>query len=143
MWNERKDSVKKSLFLFGAAAVLMLLGAGCASLSLPGGCYLPGDERGDYAIVYQKLIFLHMRAPENSPGQTAFWDWAGSYSIGDGGKLELDMDTQTRKLWDFYYNFRVQGGMILVDDLSTRNTYPLRIERQKLRNEVMQFQSMQ
>ena len=52
------------------------------------------------------------------------------------------MDTPTRKLWDFYYNFRMQGGMILVDDLSTRTTYPLRIERQKLRNEVMQFEGM-
>ena len=134
--------MKKSLFLFGAIAALMLGGAGCASVGLPNGRYLPAEERGDYEIVYQDLIFLHMRAPENSPGQTAFWDWAGSYSVGDGGKLELDMDTPTRKLWDFYYNFRMQGGMILVDDLSTRTTYPLRIERQKLRNEVMQFEGM-
>lgn len=135
--------MKKNLSFAGIVTIFMLMTSGCTFVGLPNGRYLPVEDQGEYAIVYQDLIFLHMRAPEGSPGQTAFWDWGGSYSIGEGGKLELDMDNANKKLWNFYYNFRMQGGVIVVDDLNTRTAFPLRRERQKLRNEVMQFPGMQ
>ncbi len=131
----------KKIWLF-CSVVVMLVTAGCSSVGLPDGRYLPAEDRGEYAIVYQDLIFLHMRAPDSYSGQYAFWDWGGSYSVGDDGILDLKMDNQTMKLWRFYYSFRMQGGMIMVEDFSTRKSYPMQIERKKLRNEVMQFDNM-
>ena len=100
---------------------------GCEVIRLNNGKYettLPG--RSDFAAVYGDLIILRLRNPENETGtENGYWDWGGKYSIRDGYLVELDMDRQTARKWNFYYELRRQDNGIRVIDHRAENAYQL------------------
>ncbi len=108
------------LFAVSAFAVLMLTLAGCSSPRMPDGRY--STANGDYVLVNNDLVFLHISAPQENPSAWAYWDWAGGYSLTPEGQLTMDMDQNKWKIWSFYYAFQYKDKAIRVTDKS--NTYP-------------------
>ena len=100
---------------------------GCSQLTLATGKYetsLPGRE--DFAAIYDDLIFIRVREPNDDPSQNSYWDWAGNFDIEDDGHIILKMDKSTARKWNFHYDFYRRDGMITVYDLSAENSYNLR-----------------
>ena len=115
------------------AAVALL--AGCSAVNLPTGKYdgsLTGRE--DFAVVFEDLIFIHVKSPEDAPGKLMYWDWAGKYEVDSDGEIELDMDKLTKKRWKFYYNFLKHRDGISVNDLSNNTGFRLRYISPSLRS---------
>lgn len=95
------------------AGVLLSL-AGCAS-QLPEGRY-SASGRGDYILVNNDLIFLHITTPQSNSSPFAFWDWAGDYSLAKDGVLTMKMDSEQWRKWNFYYTFLYEKNAIRVID---------------------------
>ncbi len=111
------------------AAVAMLV-AGCSSPRLANGKYesrIPGQD--DYIIVYDDLVFLHIKTPDNLPERQTYWTWAGKYSISDSGELDFDMNDELKKKWRFSYTFVNQQGGVVLNDWGTRTGRMLYYER--------------
>ncbi|MPN35838.1 hypothetical protein SDC9_183340 [bioreactor metagenome] len=102
------------IFAVAVFAGVLLSLAGCAS-RLPEGRYsAPGQ--GDYILVNNDLIFLHIATPQSNPSPFAFWDWAGGYSLSKDGNLTMKMDSTLWKKWSFYYSFLYEKNAIRVVD---------------------------
>ena len=102
----------------------LFLIAGCSSIKLQGGKYT-GKERGEFAMVYEDLIFLRVKAGKNIPGSLSYWEWGGKYSIREDGIIELDMDRETARDWRFYYDLRKQDNGIRVIDHRAETSFRL------------------
>lgn len=118
--------------LFALATLLL---AGCASQpNLRTGEYRidrPGRE--DFAAVYEDMIFIHIKSPENVPGTLGYWEWAGKYRVRDDGEIEFDMDRETRRRWRFSYQFLRKKDGIAFNDWEQRTGFLLRYRTPRLR----------
>ena len=120
-------------YLFLSVLATLLL-CGCASEKLRTGEYrIDRSDRGDFAVVYDDLIFLHIESPELAPGNLAYWEWAGKYKLDDNGELELDMDHETQRRWKFYFQFVRKNDGISFNDFAKQTGYLLRYKTPKLR----------
>ena len=121
-------SWKEMFFLFG---VLLML-AGCQSPRLQGGRYL-GRDRGEFAMVYEDLIFLRVKAARNIPGSLSFWEWGGKYSVDpETHRIKLDMERENARLWNFCYNIYSERGAVILQDLTENKRFVLRYETPSL-----------
>jgi hypothetical protein len=112
---------------FAAAAAAAVLFAGCSSPQLDIGEYRAAEKgREDFIVAYQDMVFLQIRAPQYAPGSLEYWNWAGKYSITDGGELVFDMDRETAKRWKFYYTFLRKREGIVLNDLSSNKGHLLK-----------------
>lgn len=117
------------------AAVFML--SGCAETTLRTGEYrITRPDRDDFAVVYDDMIFLHIKSPDLAPGTLAYWEWAGKYKVLDNGEIELDMDRETRRRWKFYYQFLIKNNGMSFNDWAEHKGYLLQYQTPKLRNNV-------
>ena len=114
----------------GFVSMLFLAGlclAGCARVNLrPGEYRIDRSGRDDFAVVYEDLIFIHIKSPENVPGRFAYWEWAGKYRVLDNGEIELDMDRETLRRWKFNYQFLRKKDGISFNDWEQRAGFLLR-----------------
>ena len=121
----------------GFVSLLALAGlflAGCAEPDLrPGEYRIDRPERDDFAVVYGDLIFLHIKSPENVPGPLAYWEWAGRYKVCKNGEIELDMDRETLRRWNFNYQFLRKKDGIGFNDWEQRTGQLLRYRMPKTR----------
>ncbi len=121
-------------FRLFAIAVAALVLSGCAVEPLSSGKFAARlNNRDDYAIVYNDYIFLHIKTPPEIVDRYAYWDWGGTYSIGDDGEILLDMSREERRMWRFNYLFYRQQDGIRVDDLSNSQFFILKPEPRELR----------
>lgn len=126
----------KKLTLLAAVSALFLL-CGCSSQKLNIGVYQSVDSsRDDMAMVYEDMIILQVKSPENSEGALAYWTWGGNYSYDDDGQIILKMDDETRKRWNFYYNFLGRKDGIVINDLTNNTGLVLRYTLPKRRNSI-------
>ena len=117
---------------FAALAALVL--AGCAQPKLrPGEYRIDRSDRNDFAVVYEDMIFLHSRSPENVPGKFAYWEWAGKYQVLKTGEIELDMDHETLRRWKFNYQFLRKKDGISFNDWEQHTGYLLRYRTPEVR----------
>ena len=115
-------------------ALAALLIAGCAQPNLSPGEYridLPG--RDDFAVVYEDLIFIHVKTPESIPDPFAYWEWAGKYRVLDNGAIDFDMDRETRRRWNFSYQFMRKKEGIGFNDWERRVGFVLRYRQPEMR----------
>ena len=109
--------------------------AGCAQPNLNTGEYrIDRPGRNDFAVVYEDLIFIHVRSPENVPGTLAYWEWAGKYRVLENGEIEFDMDRETRRRWKFNYQFLRKNDGISFNDWEQQTGYLLRYRTPELRS---------
>ena len=115
------------MFSLAAAGIAAVLFAGCSSPRLDIGEYRINEKgREDFIVAYQDMIFMQIRCPQYAPGSLEYWNWAGKYSISDGGEIVFDMDRETAKRWNFYFNFLRKREGIVLNDLSTNKGYLLK-----------------
>ena len=115
------------MFSLAAAATAAVLFAGCSSPQLDIGEYRISEAgREDFIVAYQDMIFMQIRSPQYAPGSLEYWNWAGKYSISDGGEIVFDMDRETAKRWKFYFNFLRKRDGIVLNDLSTNKGHLLK-----------------
>ena len=109
--------------------------AGCAQPNLRTGEYrIDRNDRDDFAVVYDDLIFVHVKSPENVPGTLAYWAWAGQYKVLENGEIELDMDHETARRWKFNYQFLRKNDGISFNDWENNTGYLLRYRTPKLKS---------
>lgn len=109
--------------------------AGCSSPNLRTGEYrIDRSGRDDFAVVYEDLIFIHVRSPENVPGTLAYWEWAGKYKVLENGEIELDMDRETLRRWKFNFQFLRKSEGIGINDWEKQTGYVLRYRIPKMRS---------
>ncbi len=126
----------KNMLLFSAFFTLFLL-CGCSSPKLNIGVYQSVDSsRDDMAMVYEDMIILQVKSPENSEGALAYWTWGGKYTYDDDGQITLEMDDETRKRWNFYFNFLGRKDGIVINDLTSNSGLVLRYTVPKRRNSI-------
>lgn len=114
------------------ATVLFTL-TGCTTVLLQGGKY-QGSDRGEFAMVYEDLIFLRVKASKNVPGSLTYWEWGGKYSVDpDTRRVKLDMERETGKLWKFSYNIYAERHAVVLEDLSENKRFYLNYEYPALR----------
>ncbi len=107
--------------------------AGCRNLQLQGGKYT-GKDRGEFAMVYEDLIFLRVKAGKNIPGSLTYWEWGGKYTIDpDSRLLRFDMEREIGKLWKFSYNIYAERNAVVLEDLSEGKRFYLNYEYPALR----------
>lgn len=124
-----------SLALAAAAAAFLMLLAGCSSTPLATGKYqIAEPAREDFAVVYEDLIFLHIKSPDDAPGSLAYWEWAGKYKVEENGVLVFDMDRETLRRWEFYFQFIRNREGLVFNDWANQNGHLLRYHSPKLRN---------
>ena len=124
--------MKKVCRVFFLGAMLFVL-SGCRTVLLQGGKY-SSRARGEFAMVYNDMIFLRVKAAKNIPGSLTYWEWGGKYSVDpDTGRLRFDMDTETGKLWKFSYNIYAERNAVVLEDLSENKRYYLHYEHPVLR----------
>ena len=127
--------MKKTLFCSVFSALFVL--CGCSSPKLNIGVYQSIDSsRDDMAMVYEDMIILQVKSPENAEGALAYWTWGGKYTYDDNGEITLDMDEKTRKRWNFYFNFLGRKDGIVINDLANNTGLVLRYTLPKRRNTV-------
>ena len=113
---------------------MLCLLAGCTNIRLQGGKYV-GKDRGEFAMVYEDLIFFRVRAGKNIPGSLTYWEWGGKYSVDPNSRrLKLDMEREIGKLWKFSYNIYADRYSIVLEDLCENKKYFLNYERPALRS---------
>ena len=125
----------KHFCLAAGAAILLAALAGCSSTPLSTGKYQinePGRE--DFAVVYEDLIFLRIKSPDDAPGSLAYWEWAGKYKVEENGVLVFDMDKETRQRWDFYFQFIRKREGLIFNDWANQNGHLLAYQTPKLRS---------
>ena len=114
--------------------VILLTAAGCRSVLLQGGKYT-GRDRGEFAMVYEDLIFLRVKAGKNIPGSLTYWEWGGKYSVDpDTRMLKLDMEKEIGKLWKFSYNIYAERHAVILEDLTENKRFYLNYEYPALRS---------
>ena len=114
--------------------VILLTAAGCRSVLLQGGRYT-GRDRGEFAMVYEDLIFLRVKAGKNIPGSLTYWEWGGKYSVDpDTRMLKLDMEKEIGKLWKFSYNIYAERHAVILEDLTENKRFYLNYEYPALRS---------
>ena len=114
-------------FLLLALFIFPVLFCSCAQLVAPPGKYETTiDGREDFAAVYNDLIFIRIKEPDDDRKRSAYWDWAGHFEIMENGRILLDMDEDTARKWGFHYDFSFNNGMIVVHDLGAENSFHLR-----------------
>ena len=117
------------ILAFAVCAFVCVLLTGCTSPQLDIGEYRIAESgRGDFIFAYQDLIFLQIKSPEYATGSLEYWNWAGKYTIDDGGEIHFDMDRETRKRWRFYFNFLKKRNGIVLNDLSTGKGFLFRYQ---------------
>ena len=120
-------------FLISAFAALFLV-TGCSSNKLNIGVYRNVDSsRDDMAMVCEEYIILQVKSPENAGGALDYWTWGGKYTLDDDGTISFDMDKETRKRWNFYFNFLGRKAGIVINDLANETGIILRYELPKRR----------
>ena len=123
-----KNCLKAFLF-----TTFLFLIAGCTNVTLQGGKYT-GSDRGEFAMVYEDLIFLRVKAGKNIPGSLSYWEWGGKYSVDPESRIvHLDMDREIGKLWKFSYTIYAGRSAIILADLSENKKFVLRYENPALR----------
>ena len=109
--------------------------AGCSQPNLRNGEYrIDRRDRDDFAVVYDDLIFIHVKSPENVPGTLAYWEWAGKYKVRENGEIDLDMDHETERRWKFNYQFLRKNDGISFNDWENNAGYLLRYRTPKLKS---------
>ncbi len=114
------------------AAFIALFAAGCTSYRMAEGRYSSGS-RGDYALVQNDLLFLHIAAPADADGKEAYWDWAGKYEIEDNRKIVPDMGKEELRKWNFYFDLSAEESAITVTDTGANTYFRLHREAKPLR----------
>lgn len=111
--------------LLASAGIAIL--AGCSSDHIPGGCYQPANPAdGCIACVYEDIIFLRVKMPDNSNRPGANNDWAGKYELDKkSGEITLKMTDEQWRNWKFYFGLRLAGNTLKIDDFSRQTTYTL------------------
>ena len=106
--------------------ILMLI-SGCEIVRLANGKYETTiSGRGDFAAVYGDMIIIRLRNPENENGtEDGYWEWGGTYEIGENNIIHLDMDRKTERDWKFYYELRKNGNAIKVIDHRAEDSFQL------------------
>ena len=118
----------KKLFFTTAAAIAAVIFTGCTELRLAEGIYTTNlSGREDVAMVCNDLIFLRLRNAEDDTLDNGYWDWAGSYRIGEASRIHLDMNRKDKRDWNFYYHLTMRGNAIEVEDLRAANSYVLQL----------------
>lgn len=121
-------------FIFSAVFAALILATGCTARKLNIGVYRNVDSsRDDMAMVCDEYIILQVKSPENADGSLAYWTWGGTYSLDDDGTITLNMDKETGKRWNFYFNFLGRRDGIVVNDLANETGVILRYELPKKR----------
>lgn len=121
-------------FAVSALALAALL-SGCAEPNLRTGEYrIANSGRDDFAVVYEDLIFLHVKSPDNVPGSLAYWEWAGKYKVLENGELAFDMDRETERRWRFSYQFLRKNNGISFNDWEKQTGYLLQYRTPKLKS---------
>ena len=124
-----KNCLKAFLFV----SLLFLL-AGCTNITLQGGKYT-GKDRGEFAMVYEDLIFLRVKAGRNIPGSLSYWEWGGKYTVDPVTRIvHPKMERDTEKLWKFSYTIYADRSAIVLKDLAENKKYVLGYERPALRS---------
>jgi hypothetical protein len=134
--NEELIMLKKFAFYCAAICAAASLLTGCASSKLATGKYEISDSsREDFAVVYENLIFIRVKSPEYAPGSLAYWEWAGKYSVEeDSGIITFDMDRETLRRWNFYFQFIRQRDGISFNDWENQTGHHLVYRTPMLRN---------
>ena len=124
--------MKNRILVALAFAALAL--SGCAEPNLRTGEYrITNPGRDDFAVVYEDMIFLHVKSPENVPGTLAYWEWAGKYKVQENGEITFDMDRETEKRWKFSYQFLRKSSGISFNDWEKQTGYMLNYRTPKLK----------
>jgi len=128
--------MNRFLFMIAAGAAALILTAGCNTQPyLPTGKYQISDPgRSDFAVVFEDLIFLRVKSPEDAPGSLAYWEWAGKYKVDDNGEIMLQMDHETNRRWRFYFQFLKKRDGISFNDWAKQTGYMLNYQRPELRS---------
>ena len=127
--------MKKTLFCSVFSAVFIL--CGCSSPKLNIGVYQRIDSsRVVMALVFEVMIILQVKSPENAEGALSYWTWGGKYTYDEDGQITLKMDDETRKRWNFYYNFLGRKDGIVINDLTHNTGLVLRYTIPKRRNTI-------
>lgn len=115
---------------FGLPALLLaVVLSGCSERLLDIGEYRINESgRRDFICAYQDMIFLQIKSPEHAAGSLEYWNWAGKYSLDENGQIFFEMDKETAKRWNFYFNFLQKRGGIVLNDLSNNRGYFLRYQ---------------
>ena len=72
------------------------------------------------------MIIIRLRNPENENGtEDGYWEWGGTYEIGENNIIHLDMDRKTERDWKFYYELRKNGNAIKVIDHRAEDSFQL------------------
>lgn len=120
--------MKKNLAILFTLAFSFIF-CGCSNLTLTNGKYqIPDQSRQDYACVYDNLIFLNVKAPENKFQRNAYMQWAGKYRVEANGEIFLNMPRELNKEWRFYFSFLKTKDGIVVNDLSSGVGFLLKYE---------------
>jgi len=118
-----------------AAALAAACLAGCAEPNLRTGEYrISNSGRDDFAVVYNDMIFLHIKSPDNVSGNLAYWEWAGKYKVRENGEITFDMDHETERRWRFSYQFLRKNNGISFNDWEKQTGYMLRYRTPKLKS---------
>ena len=106
---------------------LPLLFCGCSSITIPNGKYdTTIDGREDFVAIYNDVIYLRIKQPDDDRKINDYWEWAGNFKIEDDGRFFFKMDDATARKWNFSYEFSLRNGMISVYDISAENSFHLR-----------------
>ncbi len=118
----------KSLFL--TLFTVTVLFCGCTQIHVPAGKYETTlDGREDFAAVYNDLIFIRVKEPDDDRKRSGYWDWAGHFDTEDDGRIILKMNEDDTRKWGFHFDFYFSNGMIVVHDIGAQNSYHLRIRQ--------------
>ena len=116
--------------LFPALFALALLFCGCTEITVPAGKYdTTLDGREDFAAVYNDIIFIRVKEPDDDLKRNGYWDWAGNFDISDNGKLLLKMNDDDARKWGFHFDFYFSNGMIVVHDIGAQGSYHLSLRQ--------------
>ena len=120
----------KTFFL--AILFLPVLFCGCSSLTIPNGKYdTTLDGREDFIAIYNDIIYLRIKQPDDDRKNNDYWEWGGNFKLEDDGRFIFDMDEDTARKWNFSYEFSLSNGMISVYDISAENSFRLRRRQQR------------
>jgi len=113
-------------FLFMLPLILTVL-TGCSQYRLKEGQYFSTEQgREDQICVYDDLIFVKIKTPDDSPDSVQYWQWGGKYEVNELGEISFDMDKLTKKKWNFYFSFVLTQGNILVKNQGDAKTQTLK-----------------
>ena len=116
--------------IISVAVFVLLFVSGCEVIRLANGKYETSiDGRQDFAAVYNDMIIIRLRNPENESGtENGYWEWGGFYKVSKDNLIEFDMDRQQNRDWRFYYELRKSGNAIKVIDHRAGNSFILNYE---------------